>query len=70
METESLDVRQPAPLSDVETPEVWAERNGVTPDMARAWVKRAILPSVKVGKRRMINCILWRQHLSEREWVE
>lgn len=70
METENLDHAQSAPLPDVELPEVWAQRNGVTPDMARAWIKKAMLPSVKVGKRRMVNCVLWRQHLAEREWVE
>lgn len=69
METENLDQAQCAPLPDVELPEVWAQRNGVTPDMARAWVKRAVLPSLKVGKRRMVNCVLWRQHLAELEWV-
>jgi hypothetical protein len=37
--------------------------------MARNWVKKAVLPSVKVGKRRMVNCVLWRQHLAELEWV-
>ena len=69
METENLDHTQPAPLADVELPEVWAARNGVTPDMARAWVKKAVLPSLKVGKRRMVNCVLWRQHLAEMEWI-
>lgn len=69
METENLDHTQAAPLADVELPEVWAARNGVTPDMARAWVKKAVLPSLKVGKRRMVNCVLWRQHLAEMEWV-
>lgn len=70
METENHDQALVAPLPDVETPEVWAARNGVTTDMAKAWVKKAVLPSLRVGKRRMINCVLWRQHLAEREWVE
>ncbi|MDH0897674.1 MULTISPECIES: DNA-binding protein [unclassified Pseudomonas] len=69
MELESLEHAKEPALPDVELPEVWAERNGVTPDMARAWIKKAVLPSIKVGKRRMVNCVLLRQHLSEQEWV-
>ncbi|WXL26851.1 DNA-binding protein [Ectopseudomonas mendocina] len=70
MEIENQDQPQVAPLADVELPEVWAERNGVTVGTARGWVKKSVLPSLRVGKRRMVNCVLWRQYLAEREWVE
>ena len=70
MELESLDPNKLIePQKDVETIECWAERNGVTPDTARAWVKKGVLPSVKLGKRRMVNCVMFRHHLLEQEWV-
>ncbi|NHW02556.1 DNA-binding protein [Stutzerimonas degradans] len=57
------------PQQDVETVESWAERNGLTLDMARAWVYRGVLPTVKLGKRRMINSALLRSWLLEQEWT-
>lgn len=70
MELESLDVSRLVEVQkDVETVEGWAERNGVTADTARAWVKRGILPTVKLGKRRMINCVQLRSWLVEQEWT-
>jgi len=58
-----------APQQDVETVEAWAERNGLTCSMARAWVYRGVLPTVKLGKRRMINSALLRSWLLEQEWT-
>ncbi|WP_312921063.1 DNA-binding protein [Stutzerimonas nitrititolerans] len=58
-----------APQQDVETVESWAERNGLTSSMARAWVYRGVLPTVKLGKRRMINSALLRSWLLEQEWT-
>lgn len=70
MELESLDAaRLLEPQKDVETVECWAERNGVTTDTARAWVKRGVLPTVKLGKRRMVNCVQLRHWLLEQEWT-
>ncbi|WP_312381307.1 MULTISPECIES: DNA-binding protein [Stutzerimonas] len=57
------------PQQDVETVEAWAERNGLTCSMARAWVYRGVLPTVKLGKRRMINSALLRSWLLEQEWT-
>ncbi|WP_313102268.1 DNA-binding protein [Stutzerimonas nitrititolerans] len=57
------------PQQDVETVESWAERNGLTLDMVRAWVYRGVLPTVKLGKRRMINSALLRSWLLEQEWT-
>ncbi|MHA6638748.1 DNA-binding protein [Stutzerimonas frequens] len=57
------------PLQDVETVESWAERNGLSCDTARAWVYRGVLPTVKLGKRRMINSALLRSWLLEQEWT-
>ena len=57
------------PQQDVETVESWAERNGLTFEMARAWVYRGVIPTVKLGKRRMINSALLRSWLLEQEWT-
>jgi len=57
------------PQQDVETVESWAERNGLSFDTARAWVYRGVLPTVKLGKRRMINSALLRSWLLEQEWT-
>lgn len=57
------------PQQDVEMIECWAERNGVSPGMARAWANRGIVPTVKLGKRRMINSALMRSWLLEQEWT-
>lgn len=54
---------------DVEFIESWADRNGVTYETARHWVNRGIIPSIKIGKRRMVNCVQFRQWLLEQEWV-
>lgn len=35
-----------APQQDVETVEAWAERNGLTCSMARAWVYRGVTPEL------------------------
>jgi len=54
----------------VEAVEPRAERNGLSFDTARAWVYRGVLPTVKLGKRRMVNSALlgsWR--LLEQEWT-
>lgn len=53
---------------DLETVEAFAERNGLTYDTVRAWVAKAVLPSVKLGKRRLINTALLRQHLLDQDW--
>lgn len=53
---------------DVEPIERWAERNGIGYGTARAWVYRGVLPSVKLGKLRMVNSALLRSWLLEQEW--
>lgn len=68
MEIEGLEkALQMDPQKDVETQEAWAKRNGMTEDTVEKWVQRGYLPSVKIGKRRMINCIKLRQLLLEEE---
>ncbi|WP_312483936.1 DNA-binding protein [Stutzerimonas nitrititolerans] len=57
------------PQQDVETVESWAERNGLSFDTARAWVYRGVIPTVKLGKRRMVNSALLRNWLLEQEWT-
>ncbi|WP_312909550.1 DNA-binding protein [Stutzerimonas nitrititolerans] len=57
------------PQQDVETVESWAERNGLSFDTARAWVYRGVIPTVKLGKRRMVNSALLRSWLLEQEWT-
>lgn len=69
MELEDLSPASLAgPQQDVEPIAAWADRNGVTCDTARTWVYRGIIPSVKLGKLRMVNCVLFRQWLLEQEW--
>lgn len=48
------------PQQDVETVESWADRNGLTYGTARAWAMKGVLPTVKPGKRRMVNSALLR----------
>jgi hypothetical protein len=57
------------PQQDVELIEKWAERNGVKFSTARAWVYRGVLPSVKLGKLRMVNSALLRSWLLDQEWM-
>ncbi|TRX75651.1 DNA-binding protein [Pseudomonas mangiferae] len=57
------------PQQDVETIETWADRNGVTYDTARAWAMRGVLPTVKLGKRRMVNSAMLRHWLLDQEWT-
>ncbi len=57
------------PQQDVETVECWADRNGVSPGTARAWVTRGVIPTVKLGKRRMVNSAMLRHWLLEQEWT-
>ncbi|EQL42070.1 hypothetical protein M770_07080 [Pseudomonas aeruginosa VRFPA03] len=52
----------------MESIERWAERNGISYGTARAWVYRGVLPSVKLGKLRMVNSALLRTWLLEQEW--
>lgn len=54
---------------DVETLEGFAERNGLTPDTVRAWAQKAVIPSIRLGKRRMVNTAMLRNWLLEQEWV-
>jgi hypothetical protein len=70
MELEGLNASSLTELSnDVETIESWADRNGISYGVARAWAMRGVIPTVKIGKRRMINCVQFRQWLIEQEWV-
>ena len=57
------------PQQDVETVESWADRNGLTYGTARAWAMKGVVPTVKLGKRRMINSALLRSWLLEQEWT-
>ncbi|OHC15253.1 MAG: hypothetical protein A2180_13585 [Pseudomonadales bacterium GWC2_63_15] len=57
------------PQQDVETVECWADRNGVSPGTARAWASRGVIPTVKLGKRRMVNSAMLRHWLLEQEWT-
>lgn len=57
------------PQQDVETIESWAVRNSVTLDTARHWATRGVIPTVKLGKRRMVNSAMLRHWLLEQEWT-
>ncbi|MFI8980465.1 DNA-binding protein [Ectopseudomonas khazarica] len=70
MELEELDHAKPyAQLRDLETIEGWAERNGIAYGVARAWAMKAVIPTLKVGKRRMVNSALFRSWLLEQDWT-
>lgn len=70
MELEGLDPSKLVSLSrDVETLEAFADRNGLTPDTVRAWGQKAVIPTLKLGKRRMVNSALFRSFLLEQEWT-
>lgn len=67
---EELDLqRLTSALPDVETLEAFAERNGLTPDTVRAWAQKAVIPSLRLGKRRMVNTAMLRNWLLEQEWT-
>ncbi|HGM6481412.1 DNA-binding protein [Pseudomonas aeruginosa] len=57
------------PQQDIEPTEHWAECNGVSFGIARAWVYCGVLPSVKYGKLRMVNSALLRSWLLQQEWM-
>ncbi|MCY1526542.1 hypothetical protein D9M68_615720 [compost metagenome] len=57
------------PQQDVETIECWAERNGIAYGVVRAWAMKGVLPTVKLGKRRMVNSAMLRSWLLEQEWT-
>lgn len=70
MELEELDTSKLiGPQQDLETIESWAERNGVAYGVTRAWAMKGVLPTLKLGKRRMINSTLLRSRLLEQEWT-
>lgn len=60
---------KPAQLPDVETLEGFAERNGLSPDAVRAWGQKAVIPTLKLGKRRMVNSAMLRQWLLDQDWT-
>jgi hypothetical protein len=66
---EGLDITKLLDSRDVDTLEGWADRNGVTEDTVRAWAQRGVIPTVKLGKRRMVNCVQLRNWLLEQEWT-
>ncbi|WP_010489556.1 hypothetical protein [Pseudomonas sp. S9] len=70
MELEELDTSKLiGPQQDLETIESWAERNGVAYGVVRAWAMKGVLPTLKLGKRRMINSTMLRSWLLEQEWT-
>lgn len=70
MELEELDpLKLIGPQQDVETIESWADRNGLAYGVARAWAMKGVLPTVKLGKRRMVNSAMLRHWLLEQEWT-
>lgn len=70
MQLEALDTSKLVmPQQDLETIEAWAERNGVEYGVARAWAMKGVIPTVKLGKRRMVNSAMLRSWLLEQEWT-
>ena len=54
---------------DLETIDAFAERNGLEPGVIRAWAMKGTIPTVKIGKRRLVNSAQIRNRLIEGEWV-
>ena len=46
------------------TIEKYAKSIGVTPDVVDGWVKRGYIPTVKIGRRRLINIAAMTRDLS------
>lgn len=70
MDLEDLDVAKIlGSQRDIETLEDFAERNGFTTDTVRGWTSKGRLPSLRVGKRRVINSALFRAWLLDQEWT-
>jgi len=68
MELESLEQPVLLPLPDIETPEAFAARNGLTHGLVQGWVRKGLVPSVRIGKRRLVNNVQLRNWLQEQEW--
>lgn len=70
MELEALDPQTLLiPQRDLETIEAFADRNGLDYGAARAWAMKGVIPTVKLGKRRLVNSAQLRQWLLEQEWI-
>lgn len=54
---------------DVETLEAFADRNGLTVPTVRAWAQKGVIPSLRLGKRRMVNTAMLRHWLLDQEWT-
>lgn len=65
---EGLDPGKPVFQPDLETLEAFADRNGVTAETVRGWHQKGLIPTVKIGKRRMVNSVMLRQWLMDQEW--
>lgn len=55
---------------DLETIDAFSERNGLEHGVVRAWVMKGLIPTVKIGKRRLINSAQIRNWLLEQEWEQ
>ncbi len=55
---------------DLETIDAFAERNGLEYGVVRAWVMKGMLPTIKIGKRRLVNSAQVRNWLLEQEWEQ
>lgn len=51
-----------APLS---TPAVFADMLGVSHDVVRGWIESGVIPTVKVGRRRLVNLHHFRKDMDQ-----
>lgn len=50
-------------MSPISSQDQFASMVGATPDTVRGWVEKGIVPTVKVGKRRFINNVVFTSQL-------
>ncbi|MFT2112019.1 helix-turn-helix domain-containing protein [Marinomonas sp. 2405UD68-3] len=53
--------------SPIVSQEQFSELVGLSPDIVRAWINRGLIPTVKIGKRRLINVAKLTQEMMELE---
>ncbi|RNF72509.1 DNA-binding protein [Marinomonas rhizomae] len=53
--------------SPIVSQEQFSELVGLSPDVIRAWINRGLIPTVKIGKRRLINVAKLTQEMMELE---
>lgn len=72
METDGLDTQKLYGAPPLMPWQSFADWIGMSdePGVVRSWIDRGYVPSVKVGRRVMVNVALLTRDLLEKEWTE